>query len=303
MSSTLKIDATKGFVALPASVMDFEMSLGAFRVLVELCNLACIRGYSWPGQDQLAEKMGRSKASISAYVKELRDLGLIETISQKMASGYNYRCKYLVTFWASWIQTRKENQIKNNKPANSNQPAESSVRPAERPSSKKNKIYKTQTSEIAKRLAGDVNDAYEAWKEIIDPRSNKLRKEPPPGLASFSKNLLSKFPNQPNISLGEIEDGLQGIWKTLGLSVSADTLNLQSALLSRHNCSQAALINIRAEIKAAWQPHWKKPPTSDQFNQFISKHIANKPTLDRLSFISCALLSHENSEKRLPRAA
>lgn len=93
MSETLKIDPSKGFVAIPAQVLDLEVSPGAFRVLIFLCNLANETGWCWPSLEQIGENIGRSKAAISGYIQELRDAAVIESVSQKMASGYNYRLK------------------------------------------------------------------------------------------------------------------------------------------------------------------------------------------------------------------
>jgi hypothetical protein len=102
MASSLTFDPAKGFVALPCEVMNIDMSPGAFRLLVELCRMANRTGECWPSLGQLSERIGRSKAAISGYIAELREIELIETTSQKMANGYNYRLKYCVTFWKSW---------------------------------------------------------------------------------------------------------------------------------------------------------------------------------------------------------
>ena len=302
MSSIPTIDASKGFVALPASIMDLEMSLGAFRVLVELCNLACIRGYSWPGQDQLAEKIGRSKASVSGYVKELRELGLVETISQTMASGYNYRCKYLVTFWADWIASRKEKRVTRKPAANDDQPTERSVQPADRPSSKKNNIHKTQTDEPARRLAAVVNDVDKAWKDLMD-RSGHFRHAPPEGLEQFTARLLRKNPHFDPLPQSQLEALLKDVWAGRGVTVSADTITEQASLLVAQKCSSEGAARLKATIDYGWQPHWRKPPTKDQFISFVLRSIPNVLVTNKLEEIRCALKTWKNEENRLPTAA
>ena len=47
MSESILIDPARGFVALPAQILDLEISPGAFRVLTHLCNLADVSGWSW----------------------------------------------------------------------------------------------------------------------------------------------------------------------------------------------------------------------------------------------------------------
>ncbi|MDC0136765.1 winged helix-turn-helix domain-containing protein, partial [Sulfitobacter sp.] len=51
---------------------------------------------------QLGRRLGRSRASVSAYIAELREAGVLTTQEQKMANGYNYRLRYTVTFWKEW---------------------------------------------------------------------------------------------------------------------------------------------------------------------------------------------------------
>jgi hypothetical protein len=104
MAFSHEFDPSNGFVALPCDVMDIELSPGAFRLLVELCRMANRMGECWPSLGQLSDRIGRSKASLSAYITELRHADLVDTTTQRMANGYNYRLKYCVTFWQKWRQ-------------------------------------------------------------------------------------------------------------------------------------------------------------------------------------------------------
>ena len=150
MAFSHDFDPANGFVALPSDVMDIEMSPGAFRLLVELCRMANRSGECWPSLAQLSDRIGRSKAAISGYIKELREIELLQTASQKMANGYNYRLKYCVKFWQSWrAQLAQPTQKK------VAQKTERSVQPSERRVNSKNNIHKnnspeTKTAEITK---------------------------------------------------------------------------------------------------------------------------------------------------------
>ena len=100
--------AEGGFVRFPRSYLHLPISPGAKVVLMHLCGAANDDGESWYCYEDIAELVGRSKASITAYVNELVALDLVSSIRQTMANGYNYRrrlkivgWKDLVAYWAS----------------------------------------------------------------------------------------------------------------------------------------------------------------------------------------------------------
>jgi len=113
----LEADPRKGFIALPMSVFDLNLTPGTFRNLAELCRMANAEGQCWPSLAQLGDRLGRSRATISGYIAKLRAAELIETETQKMANGYNYRLRYSVVVWKAWRKQLSRNARVETQPA------------------------------------------------------------------------------------------------------------------------------------------------------------------------------------------
>lgn len=96
---TVPPGAEGGFVRFPRSFATLPVSPGAKCVLLHLCSAADDDGESWYSYEDIAALVGRSKASVTAYVRELVDLGLVEAIRQTMANGYNYRRRLRIVGW------------------------------------------------------------------------------------------------------------------------------------------------------------------------------------------------------------
>lgn len=105
MSSTLTVDS--GFVRVPRAYIDLPVSPGAKSLLLHLCGAANDRGESWHAYADIAESLGRSKASIAAYVRELVELDLIEAIEQRTANGFNYRRRLKLVHWTAFLELWK----------------------------------------------------------------------------------------------------------------------------------------------------------------------------------------------------
>jgi len=92
-----------GFVRVPRAYLDLNISPGAKVLILHLCASADANGESWHSYENIGSILGRSKASISNYVAELVDLGLVKAFEQKMANGYNYRRRLRLTEWRSFL--------------------------------------------------------------------------------------------------------------------------------------------------------------------------------------------------------
>jgi hypothetical protein len=82
-----------GYIRFPRAWMALPISPAAKCLLVHFCGAADADGASWYSYAQLAALIGRSRASVAAYVAELRDAGVIETERQRTANGFNYRLR------------------------------------------------------------------------------------------------------------------------------------------------------------------------------------------------------------------
>jgi len=146
MSEIIDCDPNQGFVAFPVALFDLNLSPGAFRTLAELCRMANKSGQCWPSLAQLGQRLGRSRASISAYIAELREAEVLGTEEQKMANGYNYRLRYTVLFWKEWRASLGQKDKATRPAINAHNP-ERRVQPTERPLRTKNHIHQKQQSQ------------------------------------------------------------------------------------------------------------------------------------------------------------
>ena len=269
MSELIVIDPARGFVALPAQIFDLEISPGAFRVLTHLCNLADVAGWSWASLDQFAERIGRSKSSVSGYLQELRRENLIACTQQTRANGANYRLKIRVTFWADWVKSRA-------KCAKAKaQPAERSVRPAERHIEDKNKPNKTHTTPKA---GGFIEKVLKGWQELSKGQPfGQFSGDASPALLADTQKALSNWQPLPRLPKETIQAQIADLWSSLAVSAPFSTQQAQVTRCIETRSTVATLQALCAEIKHTWKAHWSKPPTLSQFNEMLSKSISATP--------------------------
>lgn len=267
MSEILNCDPNKGFVAFPVALFDLELTPGAFRTLAELCRMANTSGQCWPSLAQLGRKLGRSRASVSAYISELREAGVLRTEEQKMANGYNYRLRYTVTFWKEWRAGL--GQAQKDAPKTEPKKPERRVQPAVRPLRTKNHIHKKQQglSETS-RLLSDWKAAVSSapYPSFVDTPSDGL-------LAQTSSNLRNfQFEHRP-IS-ADIEERLTNFAShhNIGGDMTALAEDIAPLITSTAMLEQA--INV---LSSTWQPHWKNPPNAYQLTRLIQ---ALPPSMD-----------------------
>ena len=247
MPDKLETDPKKGFVAFPVSVFDLDLTPGAFRTLAELCRMANLDGKCWPSLKQLGERLGRSRAAISGYIAELREEGLIETETQKMANGYNYRLRYRVVFWAEW---RKQ----------LGQSSERSVKPAERPLKTQNQNQINQSP--AKAV---MDDLVLAWTGCVG-------RAPYPAFDRWpSEDLIAKTAQAevPERTISaDIIAGYMAFLRKRGVeqpSICPQTRGLLEQSLSDQQSVDAFLRSLESQ----WKPHWAKPPTLTQLKRLL----------------------------------
>lgn len=253
MPNLLETDPKQGFVALPASLFDIDLTPGAFRTLAELCRMANREGQCWPSLKQLGERLGRSKAAISGYIAELRATDLLETETQTMANGYNYRLRYTVTFWKSWR-------------AQLGQPSERSVKPVERPLKIKNHSHINNTSPVG---GFEKLELVRGWTDSVGTMSYpEFKSFPSQALIEATHRRLSQVADDP-IST-DIEGAFRQFMeeKSICLENEAARTALQYLRKTALAASQAA--TLMKNLTNLWQPHWSKPPTPYQLAKLIS---------------------------------
>jgi len=276
MSESISIDPARGFVALPAQVLDLEISPGAFRVLTHLCNLSDKSGWSWSSLEQFAAQVGRAKSSVSGYLQELRRENLIETTPQTRANGANYRLKIRVTFWADWVRSRADcGKIKPHK-------TERRVRPAERPIVK-NKAIKTPST--PKAVNGFLEKVLKAWQGLTKGQPfGQFAGDASPALLADTAKLLENWTPSPSVSKQTVQSKITDLWSSLGVDTPGPIQQSQVSRCLETRSTQATLQALTAQIRQSWQTHWSKPPTPTQFNEMLSKSkaVASTDTVFRL---------------------
>jgi len=107
-----------GFTQIPNSFFDAQVSPLAQLVLFYLCKFANDKGESFHQLKSIGAQIGRSKASVSNSLTELREAGYIQCIRQKNKMGYNISLKIRVKGWADikayWKKLTRNAQARRN---------------------------------------------------------------------------------------------------------------------------------------------------------------------------------------------
>jgi len=260
MSETVNCDPSRGFVAFPVALFDLDLSPGAFRTLAELCRMANKYGQCWPSLAQLGQRLGRSRASISAYIAELREAEVLGTEEQKMANGYNYRLRYTVLFWKEWRASLSQKHKRPRSTQDAQKP-ERRVQPTERPLRTKNHIHQKQQSQ-------DLSwDLVSRWKAVAAKAPYPAFEQPPSSaLVQSTLAIIPAKPEQAPLISVDIKRKLNEF--AAGHDVSGDIDALADHMLSTVSSPEAldAVIN---ELERTWEPHWRHLPNAYQIKRLI----------------------------------
>lgn len=297
MDNFHEFDPSQGYVALPANLLDLDLAPGPFRLLTELCRMANKDGECWPSLAQLSERIGRSKAALSGYLNDLRDAGLIETITQKMANGYNYRLKYVVTFWARWRSSLSKPRLVSNaqpKPERSVQHGECRV-------NSKNHNQKNQSGrhENRKERSKIMTTCLHEWMSLTRGTSYPdFNGVVPKHLVHRTQALLTDFkPEAANTR--DTREIVRNIWNGLNVEIDNNQLGEQvSHIKSRHFTGQE-LKTLRQVISESWESHWRLPPTAKQFRMLLDKVTQLDPSLSQHRVLTQFLRRWRFAQNRL----
>ncbi len=325
MSKALNLDPKKGFLSLPKSILELEMSPGAFRALAFLCNYADEKGWCYPSFEQIGAVMNRGKAAISGYIEELRELGLVVTKKQRYASGYNFRLKFRVTFWKAWwdnLETVREERKA--EASSSKKKSEHSNRSSERHTSYKHKTIETHTtardaSKHGPSKRGEpkqsvsqppapaatevvVKKIYEEWVECTRGAPfGQFSRPASPDLIRRSEEVLVLHPIKQDeaVSSAAISERLSATWQDLGVDCPPETLNTQVEALLARNCSGQGLDNLTSWIRDIWKHFWKYPPAPRQFEELIAASAGAIKQQSQLRVIKSRLNSWRLANQQL----
>lgn len=291
MSEILDCDPNRGFVAFPVALFDLDLSPGAFRTLAELCRMANAEGQCWPSLAQIGKKLGRSRASVSAYIAELRNTGVLSTEEQKMANGYNYRLRYTISFWKKWRAGLGKTAKPASKPA---QQAERRVQQTERPLRTKNHIHKIQQS------PSQESNLISDWQQAVG-------KVPYPNFAAWPSERLMKqseavikspvVPSQ--LISADISDALKVFAIKQGLA-EATLCETEQDELGKLIKTKAMLERVIISLEEIWQPHWRKLPNAHQIKRLLSDIPAARDPETEQKLLKSYLQRWKRYEQSLP---
>jgi len=283
-----------GYLRMPNEWLRLPVSPAAKVLLAHFCSAASEFGASWYSYEQLSEIVGRSKASISTYVKELRAAGVISVRNQRTANGFNYRLFVTIVGWrdllADWTQGRKPSKSGSKK-------TERRVQPTERndPTGHKTKTYKTKTPPcpiVAKAVAAiSSSDAQGVVWEDKDER-DWARFRPSDRDPATSHGALPA----PEL-IEKIQARVLTLCATTGVLDQAEKRELVTSMMldfcEKHRISPsedeqekfraAVMIGVQTKNQAQllfdklsdrWHPSWKRLSTPSQIQKICDESDA-----------------------------
>lgn len=300
--NTIDPHAESGFIRIPRSYLTLPVSPGAKVLLMHLCASANERGESWHAYENIALLIGRSKASVSAYVRELTDLGLVEAIEQKMANGFNYRRRLRLTQWSTFLTKwqamsliKKSHQSKDkafateavkaefsvtrDTPVFSDRQAERRIRQAERKDpSGPNYIQKNKTpSAAAPAVVWSDSDEAE-WRRFRPSDRDPVSV----GTGLPSQDLIRKMQQieadlskqgailTPDAAKTAALSRLTAFARSHRIVMDEEAFNKAAQSLAGIADTEAAQDACMATLEALWQPHWRKMPTPHQIKDSLT---------------------------------
>jgi len=94
------IATQRGWTGVPNFILESEkISIGAKLTYAMLLKYAREMNECFPGQDRLAKDMGTTRQSVNAYIKELREVGLITVQRRGQGRPNLYTIHIKASFW------------------------------------------------------------------------------------------------------------------------------------------------------------------------------------------------------------
>jgi DNA-binding MarR family transcriptional regulator len=260
MSEVINCDPDRGFVALPVALFDLDLTPGAFRTLAELCRMANAAGECWPSLGQLGRRLGRSRASVSAYIAELRAAQVITTQEQKMANGYNYRLRYTVSFWKKW-RAGLGQKPKTAAPIPLASKPERRVQQIERPLETKKHIHKNKQS------LRKSPDLIAHWKRLTASAPYpSFDAVPPQALLVATKAALFDAPPDDQAKSADIAAAFTVFAQDNQLTGDAGAL---AEAMTKAIPTKAKLERVMTKLAETWQRHWRVLPNKYQIKRLL----------------------------------
>lgn len=312
--TTASQNAVGGFVRMPSAWLKLPISPQAKTLLMALCNYADAQGKSWCSYEQLGEILQRSKASVTTYVSELREHGLITCKRQTYGNGYNYRLlitlvgwKDILTAWSDMAAAKRERSRARpdagaeqcedvaeatpqsaapaeTRPAAPSQRIERSVQRTERsnPTGYKNNLHKTHSARPQAAPVGWSDEDEDFWRRFRpsdrDPISSMLEK-PRPDL--LRKVIARHEALRAEISLLTSAEAFKLAKEALNdfvarrrLAASAGEIEDAAKALASVALTSTAVEAAIQALDSAWKPFWKRLSSPKQLLEAVKDPVA-----------------------------
>lgn len=288
----LKLDP-RSYAAIPDAIHDIKMSNGAFRCLAILCAHACKKtGICNPSHTRLAAIMGMSKGSITAYMNELRVLGLVSTTTTSGHGGGNGKLHIIVTFWKEWriaireagAQEREERAAQQGK--RSVQRTEQAVQHTERltknhhssnhttpPTPQPEPVANQAATKPSPQVESVVEKIVEEWR-IAKGKEQfpRFERAPSPYLIAATEDLLRQHQapsTNTAVTPDVIKAEISGLWSSLGVSVDEEVLAEQERAIRATPAPVSYLRQFIAVARSIWDRKWRRPPNKEQLARML----------------------------------
>ncbi|SFQ13991.1 hypothetical protein [Tranquillimonas alkanivorans] len=288
---TMDLSTERGFTSLPRNFfasLPETLSHGARLALAHLCEQAhAATGTCSISYRLLGEKLRRSKASISNYIRELRQHELIQT-EQTTRFGYKSCLVFTLPFYAQFRKMMKTKAATSNNGATVPSPTrvsgervqevEHRVQPAER-----NKMNQKDSSQpLAPNLAAHecparskvVSDLLEQWKLLTRGAQYPGFNAPVPSdlVRRTEKWLASRgSASTPAYSTDDLAAILADAWEDSGVVHGLDEVRERALMLLHRHPTNAGHVACRIadHIRKSWHAHWKKVSSPAQFETML----------------------------------
>lgn len=289
--------ADAGYARMPRNWILLPVSPGAKVLLLQFCSAANENGESWYSYEQLANFVGRSRASISSYVEELREAGVLRTIRQKTANGYNYRLKVILEGWREMLEgwstrskrSAERKETSENSAKNRVQDTECRVQQAERkdptgPNEHNQKYHSRPAAGAVRDQSTDRTQPDRTWSSADEAAWKEFRPSDRDPISSYGRlpakelrekldetiaSLEAKRPSNSQLGRSQIQQAFQAFCVAQRLRPAAAELDHAIDFVSKKASCHEHLEKLMDRLEAVWQPHWRRLSTPEQLEKLL----------------------------------
>lgn len=297
----LNFAVERGFTSLPKRVIwTLPVSSGAKLTLIALCEMANgVTGHCSMYLDTLGEMLGKARSTVSGYIKELRELGVLQ-VRQLHRNGFHDRCEFTVTFYARFREQLRSGGLSAHTCTGQDEPlspAQESEHGVQHSECKKNNNDSNNTTYAADvptdasvggrdtAVGTVVDDLVKEWQRITRGLSWSQPVPASEDLIDRTHRYLSQHAGQSSMpeppALPDLEQWVRETWSCLGVRTTHEQVTEHVQVLrplAERPDFHRLLMHLRESLREAWNPNWKRPSTQRQFRRSAEAALKDLPT-------------------------